>query len=143
MASTKGIAAGLVKNIMKYIVEGGGFDRLLEKVSIVSAGEGRCLAEMVVEDKHLNRGGSMHGGFTALLVDTITTVALMTDGKGVPGVSVNMNINYLKPAFPGEEILIDAKTKRVGKTMAFLDVDVKKKVSGDLIATGSHVKFIG
>ncbi|XP_071446701.1 acyl-coenzyme A thioesterase 13-like [Hetaerina americana] len=143
MASAKGNGVALVKNIIKFVGEGGGFDKLLEKVKVVSAGEGRCLVEMVVEERHLNKGGTLHGGFTATLIDSISTFALMTRGGGAPGVSVNMNINYLKPATEGEEILIDAQTKRAGRTLAFLEVDITKKNSGELVATGSHVKFIG
>lgn len=58
----------------------------------MSAGGGKCVAEMKVENKHQNGAGTLHGGFTATLVDCISTYALMTQGSGVPGVSVNMNI---------------------------------------------------
>lgn len=38
--------------------------------------------------------GTLHGGFIATAVDTISTVALMLNDKNnsVPGVSVNINI---------------------------------------------------
>lgn len=49
----------------------------------------------------------------------------------------------MKAAKTGEEILINAETLRVGKTMAFLDVDIINKETGDLVAKGSHTKFIG
>lgn len=50
---------------------------------------------------------------------------------------------YLKAAPVGQRLLIEAKTNKVGRTLAFLDVVIKNKESGDLIATGSHTKFVG
>ena len=46
----------------------------------------------------------MHGGFSAHLVDSVTTIALMTNEGGLPGVSVDMNMTYMKGAKVGEEI---------------------------------------
>lgn len=58
----------------------------------MSGGAGRCVCELTVDEEHTNRGGTMHGGLTATLVDSVSTVALMTTEKQVPGVSVDMNI---------------------------------------------------
>lgn len=49
----------------------------------------------------------------------------------------------MKSAQTGEEILINAETLKLGKSMAFLDVDVTNKETGALLAKGSHTKFIG
>lgn len=49
---------------------------------------------------------------------------------------------YLKAAFPGDVIVVDAKTCKAGKTLAFLEVELTKKEGGDLIARGQHTKFI-
>ena len=49
----------------------------------------------------------------------------------------------MKACKPGSEILIDADTLKVGKTLAFLTVDLKLKDTGDLIAQGKHTKFVG
>lgn len=49
---------------------------------------------------------------------------------------------YLKAAKQGDKIIIDAITKKAGNSLAFLDVQIKNS-SGDLIATGTHTKFIG
>jgi len=38
----------------------------------------------------------MHGGFSAHLVDSITTAALMTNEGGLPGVSVDLHMTYMK-----------------------------------------------
>lgn len=49
---------------------------------------------------------------------------------------------YLKAAFEGEEVLIEANTIKAGKTLAFLEVTLCNKNTGDIIAMGSHTKFI-
>lgn len=85
----------------------------------------------------------MHGGFSAHLVDSFTTLALLTVGEEPrPGVSVDMNLTYLKPAAVGEEIFIEAKTLRAGKTLAFLECEIRNKDQA-LLVKGSHTKFVG
>lgn len=87
--------------------------------------------------------GTLHGGFSAHLVDTVTTLALMTHPEGTPGVSVDMNLTYLKAAKVGEEILIEARILRRGRTLAFLECEIKNKDTGSLLVKGSHTKFVG
>lgn len=50
---------------------------------------------------------------------------------------------YISAAKTGEEIIINAETLRVGRNLAFLNVDVINKESGALIAKGSHTKYVG
>ena len=47
---------------------------------------------MTVDDSHLNPVGTLHGGLTATLVDSISTLAIMS-AESPPGVSVDMNIS--------------------------------------------------
>jgi len=61
-------------------------------VKIVGGGGGCCRAELVVEPEHQNRMGTLHGGLTATLVDTLSTVALVTHKVGVPGVTVDLHV---------------------------------------------------
>ena len=63
------------------------------QLCLVSAGHGRCLAKVKIEKEHTNRSGNLHGGFTATLVDAVSTLALMTNEQGTPGVSVNINVS--------------------------------------------------
>ena len=58
---------------------------------MVSATPGKCTCEVTLDESHMNRGGALHGGFTATLVDNISTLAIMTAEKP-PGVSVDINI---------------------------------------------------
>lgn len=58
----------------------------------MSAAPGKVVCELRVEEEHTNRGGTLHGGLTATLVDVISTMAIMNSERGAPGVSVDMNI---------------------------------------------------
>lgn len=62
------------------------------KVNVLSASPGKIVCEMKVEEEHINKLGTLHGGLTATLVDVISTAALMHTERGLPGVSVDMNI---------------------------------------------------
>lgn len=81
-----------LKQGMKYMTESQGFDRVLNKMKLLSATPGKIVCEMKVEEEHTNRGGTLHGGLTATLVDVVSTVALLNTERGAPGVSVDMNI---------------------------------------------------
>jgi len=120
------------------------FGRLLKNVELISAANGKCKAEFKVDEEHLNYAGTLHGGCTSTLVDCISTYALMSyKDKGLPGVSVDLHVTFLKAAFPGDIISIDARTIKAGRSMAFLEVELTKKDDGAIIARGVHTKFIG
>ena len=58
----------------------------------MTVADGKCKAELKVDEEHLNYGGTLHGGFTSTLVDCISTYALMSHKVGVPGVSVDLHV---------------------------------------------------
>ncbi|KPP71128.1 hypothetical protein Z043_109993 [Scleropages formosus] len=132
-----------LKQGLRAMVESPGFDRVLRKVNIVSASPGKVVCEMKVEEEHLNRMGTLHGGMTATIVDVISTTALLYTERGVPGVSVDMNITYMNAAKLGEDLLITAQVLKQGRTMAFATVDLASKATGKLIAQGRHTKHLG
>lgn len=132
-----------LREIMKVMFKVPGFDRVLEKVTLVSAAPEKLICEMKVEEQHTNKFGTLHGGLTATLVDSISTMALMCTERGAPGVSVDMNITYMSPAKIGEEIVITAHILKQGRTLAFASVDLTNKATGKLIAQGRHTKHLG
>lgn len=122
------------------------FNSVLQKVKFVDGDVGRCVASLKVEQEHCNNYGTLHGGCTATLVDVVSTFALVGETEESLrhlGVSVNMNIDYMKAGRLGSEIIVDAQVKKRGKKLAFLDVEIRDKENNDLLAKGSHTKFIG
>ncbi|XP_048850476.1 acyl-coenzyme A thioesterase 13 [Brienomyrus brachyistius] len=132
-----------LKELMRSMVDSPGFDRVLSKVNIVSASPGKVVCEMKVEEEHANRLGTLHGGLTATLVDVISTTAFMYTERGLPGVSVDMNITYMNAAKVGDDVFITAQILKQGRTLGFATVDLTSKATGKLIAQGRHTKYLG
>ncbi|KAH8235133.1 hypothetical protein KR032_009172 [Drosophila birchii] len=140
MASKK-FGLDFAKQVSQYVSGTQGFDRVVKMITITGGGDGRVVGEFTVEKEHLNRGGTLHGGLTATIVDNVTTYALMTKGSH-PGVSVNLNVNYVSAAKPGEVVEVEANTVRAGKKLAYLDCVLRRKSDGRIIANGGQVKFV-
>ncbi|KAM9493647.1 acyl-coenzyme A thioesterase 13 [Clarias gariepinus] len=132
-----------LRQVLRVMLDSPGFDRVLNKVELVSASPGKVVCQMKVEEEHTNRGGTLHGGLTATLVDVISTAALMYTERGAPGVSVDMNITYMNAAKIGEDILITAQVLKQGRTLGFATVDLINKANGKVIAQGRHTKHLG
>ena len=148
--STGNAAKATAMKFMKFLISHNAtneaqFGSVLKTVQFVDGDIGRCIASLKVEQEHCNYYGTLHGGCTATLVDIISTYALVQDTEDSLkqlGVSVNMNIDYMKAGKLGSEIIIDAQVKKRGKKLAFLDIEIRDKESNDLLARGSHTKFI-
>ncbi|XP_067906240.1 acyl-coenzyme A thioesterase 13 [Heterodontus francisci] len=134
-------------NVLRQVVQGltggTGFDRVLNKMTVVSASPGKIVCEMKVQQEHVNRAGTLHGGLTATLVDVVSTTALLNTERALPGVSVDMNVTYMNAAKLGEDIIITAQVLKEGKSLAFTTVDLTSKVTGNLLAQGRHTKYLG
>ena len=82
--------------------EGVGF-RELVGTELSSAEEGRAVVEVHAEDRHLNPGGTVHGGVVYTLVDVSMAEALKTtiaEGDERP-VTIEIKVNYLEPGKAG------------------------------------------
>ncbi|KAF7988386.1 hypothetical protein HCN44_000959 [Aphidius gifuensis] len=143
MAQSKGLE--LIKALIQRSVSLKSYDyQCLKNVKVLSAGDGNIKAEFTVAEEHTNSAGALHGGCTTTLIDSISSFALMTDKtNNLPGVSVDLNISFLKKAVPGDVLTIDAQTIKAGRTLAFLKIEMAKKNDGSIIARGQHTKFIG
>lgn len=59
------------------------------------------------------------------------------------GVSVDLHVSFLKGAKENDELVIEANTVKCGKTLAFLECEIRNKKCNSLIVKGSHTKFVG
>ncbi|KAM4689682.1 acyl-coenzyme A thioesterase 13-like [Discoglossus pictus] len=133
----------ILRQMLKAMGDFPGFDRVLGKLSLISASPGKIVCELKVEKEHTNTGGTLHGGLTATIVDNVSTIALMNTERGAPGVSVDMNITYMNAAKIGESVLITAQVLKQGKSLGFATVDLINKETGKIIAQGRHTKHLG
>jgi len=112
---------------------------------LVDGDIGRCVVELKVEPEHANMYGTLHGGFSATLVDAVTSYALVTDdieSLRNLGVSVHLGLEYMKAAKVGAEIVVDATVTKRGKSLAFLTAEIRNKADNQLLVKGSHTKFL-
>lgn len=140
MAAGNGVLQTMIQ-VSKFLSKSKGFDKVLSKLSVVSASQGKVTCELKVEEEHLNTRNTLHGGLTATIIDNVSTMAIMSAEKP-PGVSLDMNISYLRAAHPGDILTIKADCSKAGKTLAFTSVDIFNKKDGKLVAQGRHTKFL-
>lgn len=131
------------RSLFKALTNGSNFDRVLRKVTLTAIATNRVSCEMKVEEEHVNRSGTLHGGLTSTLVDTISTIAIMANERGEPGVSTELSVSYLRAPKLGETVRIDAECLKVGRTLAFAKVDIRRLSDDALVAVGKHTKFVG
>ncbi|XP_074307858.1 uncharacterized protein LOC141642814 [Silene latifolia] len=103
---------------------------------------GRILCTFKVPPRLLNTANTLHGGAIASLVDLIGSAVIFTVGAPSTGVSVEINVSYLDAAILNEEIEIEAKVLRVGKSIGVVSVELRKKANGKMVAQGRHTKYL-
>lgn len=51
--------------------------------------------------------------------------------------------SYMNAAKEGDNVEVEAITRKLGKKVAFLEVEVRNKDKNQLLATGRHTKYVG
>ncbi|EFA12682.1 Acyl-coenzyme A thioesterase 13-like Protein [Tribolium castaneum] len=117
------------------------FDRVLQKLNVISLGNGKCSVEMKVDDDHVDQTGKLHIGLSSTLVDCISGFALMSQ---LPNMHVTTDISLRNFNGPktGNEIVIDGHVNKVVDNLAFLEVKIKDKATGELLLQGTHTKYV-
>ncbi|XP_026500805.1 acyl-coenzyme A thioesterase 13-like [Vanessa tameamea] len=137
-------AAKVAELFTKTIATTKCFDHNLRKVKVVCCDNGRLVTQFQVGPEHLNQRGTLHGGFIAHLVDAISTYALTANEKvDTRGVSIDLSVSYMNAAREGDNVEVEAVTRKLGKKVAFLEVEVRNKDNNQLLATGRHTKYVG
>lgn len=121
----------------------GFYDALvLHGIVLDHAENGRVVCSLLVNPRLCNAGGRLHGGAIVSLVDVVGSAAIISTGVH-SGVSLEINVSYMSEAPAKGEIEIEANTLRVGRKLAFVSVDIRRKGTGQLVAQGRHTKFLG
>ncbi len=103
--------------------------------------DGRVVMSLKLDGRHMNPGGVLHGGVLTTLMDEATAHAIVTV-RGLeamakaPHATVDMNVSFLSGARPGDELQCEARTLRVGSTVAFAEAEVRRRGRDDVIAKG-------
>ena len=110
-------------------------------------GEGYMRVSLVLEPRHTNPHGVMHGGVITTLMDevlggAIASVRGMEVMRAAPHATIEMNASFLAAARPGEEIVVEGRVLRLGRTVAFGEAEARRRGDGELIAKGRFTSVI-
>jgi len=98
---------------------------------------GRVVVAYNASEKLANRFGAIHGGMTAAMMDDVISLAAGLSiewGQITP--TLEMKVSYIRQGKPGTRLIAEARTIRRGKSVVFLEADLKDE-AGALIATAS------
>jgi uncharacterized protein (TIGR00369 family) len=102
-------------------------------MEVVEASPGEVTVAMVVEDRHVNLQGLVHGGMLAILADTACGLSIRTGME--PGrlhVTADLDIHFLAPAKPGT-LYGRGTAVKIGRSLAFAEASIED-AAGTLLA---------
>ena len=109
-------------------------------ITVDAVGTDRVTMRIPFSDQLCRIGGIMCGQTLSTGADTAMVLALAAAMGGVlkPCTTVDMNINYMRPITKTDAVL-EAKVKRLGRSLAFCSVDISEAGSGKpaAFATGT------
>ncbi|KAH7249036.1 uncharacterized protein BKA55DRAFT_594856 [Fusarium redolens] len=101
-----------------------------------------CVFSYTVQPDNCNRLQNLHGGCAATLFDWCTTLPLALVNKPGfwqhMGVSRTLNVTYMRPVPVGTEVLIECSITQVGKKLASLHGNMRRRSDNLLLATAEH-----
>lgn len=106
-------------------------------VKLIEFGEGRAIAEMQIEEKHLNGTGTVQGGALFTLADLAFAAAANSRGK--MAVSLDANISFIKAVSSGKLTAI-ASEIYLRRTVAGYKVDITAE-NGELVAVFNSTAY--
>jgi uncharacterized protein (TIGR00369 family) len=115
------------------------FSLLSMQVMGLNWGESRL--EILVQEKHLQPFGLVHGGVFASLIDAAAFWAVYTEVPEELGMTtVELKLNYLAPLSAGR-MVASGKSLRVGKTLCLGEASILNE-DGTLLAHGTSTMMI-
>lgn len=106
-------------------------------VELVERIEGQATLALNLSDMHLRTRGIAHGGVIATLLDTAMGIAVSTQTPdGCFAVTSQLNLNFIRPGWNGERLLITAEVSHAGATTAVARADMTTE-SGVRVALAS------
>jgi len=105
---------------------------------IVQYDKGSAQVELHTQAHHLQHLGFIHGGVISTLLDNTGWYAAVSNlDEGYTAVTMEIKINYLKPA-SGKHLLADATVKRQGRTTSFVLIELHDEGKLVAFATGTY-----
>lgn len=95
--------------------------------------EGHVIMRIPTRADMMNPGGTLHGGVSSMILDDVIGAAVYTLHDENFHTSVNLTVDFLSVAKPGDNLKVEAKVVRYGKTMVNCDGFIYSE-SGKLVA---------
>ena len=112
-----------LEEVLQKIYEKNPFIHLLEMKLESGTGEGALFSMPIVSGIHTNLHGNAHGGAILSLADTSMGASCAFHNKKV--VTLDINMNYLKPALPGKMLYAQSKIIHNGRTTLVIECEVR------------------
>jgi uncharacterized protein (TIGR00369 family) len=106
-------------------------------VRLLDFAPGRGRLEVVVRPEHLRDVGILHGGMSATLLDSV--MGMSAASVAPPGhyvVTVQLNMNFIRPAWEGEHLVATGEVIHSGRQTAVARGEIRT-IAGDLVSSGS------
>jgi acyl-CoA thioesterase len=100
------------------------------KVEIIRPGHSRV--SLIIKDHMTNFHGITHGGIIFGISDMAFAAACNSHGK--IAVALNVSICFLKPSYPKDHLVAEAKEEYNGRRTALYNIKIYNKGTGELIA---------
>ncbi len=102
-----------------------------------SARDGKATLRIDLEEKHSRTLGITHGGVIASLLDTLMGAAAESlCGPDRYVVTAQLNVNFIRPGWPGEQLVGDAEILHAGRMTAVGRGELRNQ-AGVLVASGT------
>ena len=104
-------------------------------------GDGYVRLSLALGPQHTNPNGVMHGGVATTMMDSALGAALGhmrgEEVRGRPHATVQMAASFMAAARPGDELVVEGRVLRLGRTVAFGEAEARRRSDGALVAVGS------
>jgi acyl-coenzyme A thioesterase 13 len=112
-----------------------------------SIDDGVVRMSLVMEEKHMNPNGVSHGGVLTTLMDEVAGAAIalvrgLETMQAAPHATVEMNTSFMSGPRVGDEIVVEGRALRVGRSVAFAEAEVRRRGRDDLVAKGRFTYLI-
>ena len=123
-----------------------GAQSLVGYVIDLTPDDGSARVILQIEDKHINRNGSLHGGIVAMMLDSAAGFAVsrrLSPNGDARVVTVALNNQYLAPGQHGTTVIATGRVSGGGRKIIYSDAELRDE-TGTLLAKASGVfKAVG
>ncbi|KAF7985000.1 hypothetical protein HWV62_9982 [Athelia sp. TMB] len=118
------------------------------QLTIHSVSPGIVIAHLPLTGNLLNGRKVLHGSVSATIIDWIGGIVIASTGSANRGVSVDIHVTYSGAAKEGDLLIIEGKSRKVGRNLAFIGVEIRARKAGSdgeekIVVSGSHTKYVG